>query len=247
MDQLLATISKNPFREECVARYTKEKEELRKLVPKEYLWGGGIRNLTPSRLTTAWLTLEDPLMILAGAGYRQTEVRDHTFALQQEAASNLKGNRKLPKAKVAEALACLRPTEDQSKIVAAVLLALKQIQTVCFNEEKKTVWTMPEDFRAWSPGYKTLWVDAKCEKMLEFDETAEPKLGHWLEEREREGWTIPWPQAEGTLEELKAKMQEEFSHIHVAPGEVGKKVRKEDFMRVVGRCEAVRHLTKKEE
>jgi hypothetical protein len=35
MDQLLATISKNPFREECVARYTKEKEELRKLVPKD--------------------------------------------------------------------------------------------------------------------------------------------------------------------------------------------------------------------
>jgi hypothetical protein len=237
MDALFHAIDNNPFRKECVSPFTKEKEELRRLEPKENLWGGGIRGLTPARLQTAWLVAEDPLMIIAGHGYRATEVRDKTFALQAEAISNIRGNRKLSKVKMSDALAALRPTQDHAKIVAAVLLTLKNIQTVCFDEGEKTVWTMPEDLRAWD-GRKTLWVDGRCERMLDWGD-AEPAMGRWLADREEEGWKIEWPVAEGSFEEIKARMGE----LGLTPRALlGEKLRKEHWAAALGRAEAIRHL-----
>lgn len=238
MEGLRAAIEKNPFRNECFTPYTKE--TARGLVLKEMLWGGNVRPLTPSRLTTAWLTLEDPLMTMAGSGYKSSEVRDKSFALQEEAANNFRGNRKYTKARVQESLAALKPTEEQMKTVAAVLYSLKRVQTVCFDQEGKTLWTMPEDLRAWSTGMTTLWVDSKCENMLEFEGSG-PRLGAWLGEREAEGWVIPWPVSEGSLEDMKVKMSEEFTDIVVKAAD-GKKAKKDDYARTLGRCEAVRHL-----
>ena len=240
MDALHTAISNNPFRETCPKAYTKEKEELRQLIPRTQLWGAGVRGLNPNRLTTAWLMLEDPLMIMAGLSYRQTEVRDRTFALQQEAVVQLKGNRKLPKSKVAEALSAVRPTEEQTKVIAAVLLAMKQLQTVCWDEEAKTIWTMPEDLRVWSPNRRTLWIDKKAEQMLEWKQ--EPKLSAWLDEREKEGYTIAWPEADGSLEEMKATMTVDFPELQVHSVTIGKKVKKDDYARVLGRAQAIRHL-----
>lgn len=242
MEFIRSAIQKNNTRNTELPIFNKEKEELRQIVPKENLWGGGIRGLHPNRLMTAWLMEDDPLMVLAGHGYRATEVRDKTFELQQEAATNLKGNRKLPKAKVAEALASIKPNDEQTKLVAGVLYALKQIQTVCFDEEKKTFWCIPEDFRAWSKGYRTLVVDNKCERLLEFVEGFD--FGKWITEREKEGWRIEWPISEGSFEEIKAKLADEYSHIIVHSSEMGKKPKKEDYARTLGRCESVRHLCK---
>ena len=244
MDKFIEAIEKHPFRNQYPAPFTKEKEELRQIQPSIKLWGGGVRSLAPSRLTTAWLMVEDPLMILAGSGYKKTEVRDKAFELQIEASSKFRsGNRKYTKAKVAEALASPKPTEEQTKVVAAVLYNLKLIQTICFNEEKKEVWTMPEDLRCWSKERQTLWVDAKCEKMLDFEEKEqEPNLALWLDEREKEGWKVCWPVAEGTFEDIKQRMITNFEHIIVTSPEVGKKPKKEDYALVLGRAEALRAL-----
>jgi hypothetical protein len=243
MEALLTVIREHPFGKACVAPFSKEDQEIRQLRRSgsgeaDTLWGGHVRSLAPPRLTTAWLLGEDPLMALAGSGYRNTEVRDKTFALQEEAAQQLRGNRRLPKAKVADALAALKPTVDQTKIVAAVLYALRQIQTVCFDEAGKTLWTVPEDLRVWSRSRRTLWVDARCERMLEWQDTdaAPPPFGLWLSQREAEGWTIPWPEAEDTFEELKEKMRGQ-------PGEPkGKGFKKVDWARALGRLEAIEHL-----
>lgn len=240
MEFIRSAIQKNNTRSAELPIFNKEKEELRQIVPKESLWGGGIRGLHPPRLMTAWLMEDDPLMVLAGHGYRATEVRDRTFELQQEAATGLKGNRKLPKAKVAEALATLKPTDEQTKLVAGVLYVLKQIQTVCFDEEKKTFWSVPEDFRAWSKEYRTIVIDHKCERLLEFVEGFD--FGKWITEREKEEWIIEWPISEGSFEEIKAKLANEYPHIIVHSSEVGKKPKKEDYARTLGRCESVRHI-----
>jgi hypothetical protein len=120
---------------------------------------------------------------------------------------------------------------------------LRHVQVVCFNEEKKTVWTYPEDLRAWSKHRTTLWVDGRCEKML--DHPADPcgGLGLWLSQREAEGWTIPWPVADGSLEEIKAVMVEkDYPAPKPAFGQT--KVKKEDWARALGRSEAVTHLAK---
>jgi len=201
----------------------------------ESLWGAEIQRLTPARLTTAWLIQEDPLMIIAGEAYRVKEVRDMSFKLQEEGVSSLRGNRKLTKAKIGDAFSSLKPTEDQTKVMAAVLYALKQVQTVCFNEEAKTVWTVPEDLTAWSAGFKTLWVSEGCERTL----TGDVHLGRWLADRDVEGWTIPWPVAEGTFEEIKARAAAKG----VSPrADFGAKPKKDDWARALGRAEAVAHL-----
>lgn len=237
MEQFLKSIEKNPFGKSCVPEFTKENLSL---VSKVGVWGADKVRLSPARLIAAWLMLEDPLMRIAGEGYRAGEVRSNSFELQAEAVSSLRGNRKLTKAKMADALSALKPSEDQTKIIAAILLATKQIQTVCFNEDAKTLWTMPEDLRAWSFSAKTLWVNAHCEIMLEWGSGDAPKLGAWLSDREEEGWKIEWPIAEGTMEEMKRLVTERG--ILPKPAEFGAKVKKEDWARTLGRCQAVEHL-----
>lgn len=239
MNNLLETIAKNPFAKECVPHFSKEKAEIRALEPKEKLWGGGIRSLTPNRLTTAWLHLEDPLMILGGLSYRQTEVRNKTFEMQVEASMNLRGNRKLTKAKVASALSNVsaRMSEEEMKVVAGVLYALKKVQTICFNEDTKRFWTMPEDLRVWS-AIDTIWIDERCERMLEWEENP-PKFAHWIANRENEGWTVPWASYDGTMEEIKQRMEDLAVP---TPTFIGRKAKKEDLAKVLGKAEAIKHL-----
>jgi len=247
IQDFLKTIEKNPFRHNCVADFAKENIR----TSKEGIWGAVVRHLTPARLTTAWRMSEDPLMMIAGVGYAATEVRDRSFELQNEALNNLRGNRKLTKAKMGDALSALKPTVDQTKVIAGILYALKQIQTVCYDEETKTVWTVPEDLRAWSRGQKTLWVDSRCENMLEWPETMvmnsgrcsevlSMSLGRWISDREEEGWKIDWPIAEGTFDEIKAKVN--ARGIVPKAAEFGAKVKKDDWARCLGRMEAVEHL-----
>ena len=252
MEEIMKVIEKHPFGKSCVPDFTKD--NLR-FVSKEGLWGAQRIRISPPRLVTAWLMLEDPLMLIAGDGYRAGEVRTKSFELQAEAVANLRGNRKMTKAKMGDALASLKPTEEQTKVIAAILLATKRIQTVCFDEEKKTVWTVPEDLRAWSRGAKTLWVNAQCDTMLEWPCQSSDKgpssgrekvtnssmsLGSWISDREEEGWKIEWPIAEGSMEDMKKLVTERG--IIPKPAEFGAKVKKDDWARTLGRCEAVEHL-----
>lgn len=236
MEAFLAMIDKNPYREKCPSLLNdKQKEEIES---KEQLWGMKVKQVKPSRLTTAWLMSEDPLMEMAGQAYKSTEVRDKTFELQQECGL-LKGNRKLSKVKMLEALSSLSPNEEHTKIVAAILLALKQVQVVCFNEEKKSIWTMPGDLREWSKTKKTIWIDHRCERVLD----GNVSLGIWINTRELEKWSIEWPTADGGFEEIKLKLVEKYPNI-IVKGEDGKKPKKEDYAKALGRAEAIHNLMK---
>jgi hypothetical protein len=239
MDALFAAVDKNAFSKECVTRFTKQEADKRRITSNDTLWNSTVRIVSPARLITAWLMTEDPLMFIAGDGYRATEVRDKTFALQEEALSNLRGNRKLTKAKMGDALSSLKPNEDQSKVIARILLVLKHVQTVCFDDVKKTVWTMPEDLRAWSTSLRTIWVDSRCERMLDFSEGSPIHLGTWLSNREEDGWKIEWPVSEDGYEDMKRIAGERG--LTVRPLE-GTKAKKDDYARVLGRAYAIEHL-----
>ena len=235
METLLAAIQANPFSKECLAPFTKEQDGK---VSRETLWGYHVRGLNPAQLQTAWLVKEDPLMGVAGSFYRTVEVRDRGFELHGEAGT-IRGNRRLTKARIGEAFNSMRQTEDQRKVLAEVLLTLRQIQTVCFDEDKKTAWTMPSDLRAWNSEWATLWVDARCERMIE--DEGNISLGRWISDREAEGWTFEWPVAEGKLEDMKAEMA--LLGMTPRPKELGSKVLKEDWAAALGRAQAIGHLS----
>jgi hypothetical protein len=236
MEILHSAIHKNPFRSAPAPQYIASamaKEE------GETLWGFRARPLDPPKLLTAWLYTFDPLFNIAGSSYRATEVRDKAFALQEEAMKTIRGHRKLSKVKMGEAFGAAAPNEDQTKIIAAVLLATKNIQVVIYDSEKKTAWTSPEDLRTWSNTRQTLWVDKGYRQNI--DATAS-HLSGWISERESEGWSFDWPLADGTLEEVRAKLGHEFPHLVVHPAEPGKKVKKEDYCRTLGRAQAIRAI-----
>lgn len=236
MEVLYSAIHKNPFRSVPAPRYTapaSTKED------GTTLWGFRVRPLDPPKLLTAWLYTIDPLFTIAGASYRATEVRDKAFALQEEAIKSIRGHRKLSKVKMGEAFGAAAPSEEQTKVIAAVLLVSKNIQVVIYDSEKKTVWTSPEDLRTWSNTRQTLWVDKGCRQSLDAPAS---QLNRWISDREAEGWTFDWPLADGTLEEVRAKLGHEFPHLVVHPAEAGKKVKKEDYCRTLGRAQAIRAL-----
>lgn len=74
-----------------------------------------------------------------------------------------------------------------------------------------------------------------------FDATG-ADLGPWISARESEGWTFEWPMADGTLDEVRGKLTLDFPHLTVHPSEAGKKVKKEDYCRTLGRAQAIRAL-----
>lgn len=236
MDVLHSAIHKNTFRSTPAPRY------IAPTVPKEdgdMLWGFRVRPLDPPKLLTAWMYTVDPLFTIAGSAYRATEVRDKAFALQEEAIKTIRGHRKLSKVKMGEAFGAAAPNEDQTKVIAAVLLTAKNIQVVMYDSEKKTAWTSPEDLRTWSNTRQTLWVDKACRQCMD---APAAQLGSWISDRESEGWVFDWPLADGTLEEVRAKLGHEFPHLVVHPAEAGKKVKKEDYCRTLGRAQAIRVL-----
>ena len=205
--------------------------------PKNTLWGGELRTLTPAKLMTAFNYLKDPLMVLAGQAYVSTQVRDTSFQLQEKAVNSIRGNRKLTKASMAEALSAMNPTVEQTKKVAMILYEIYEVKTVCFDSDAKTLWTVPEDLRRWSSG-PAIWIDSRCEQMIDWSSTAakEVNMGEWLSDREDDGWAITWPMAEGSFEEIKQKVIGRNVVPRVA------KPKKDDWARTLGKCEAIEHF-----
>jgi hypothetical protein len=230
-------IQSNPQKTACVEEYKKDTMQVN---PSERLWGGEIRALNPAKIVTAWQILVDPLMIIAGQNYVSTMVRDKSFELQGKALQTIRGNRRLTRAKMADAVSSLKPTDEESRVTAAILYILHGVQTVCFDIEKKSVWFEPQDLREWSSKKATVWLDARCERMLDWSASTSPDFGKWLDEREEEGWSIPWPVADGTFEELKARIA--TRSLTVRALSFGDKVKKDDYARVLGKAEAIEHL-----
>jgi hypothetical protein len=63
------------------------------------------------------------------------------------------------------------------------------------------------------------------------------QLGTWVSNRELEKWRIQWPVADGTLEDLKGRM-------NLGMGLRIEKPKKADYAAAVGRAEAIQTLAK---
>jgi hypothetical protein len=238
MELLHSAIQKNNFRSFPGPRHTPTKV-IKSEETSETQWGFRLRYLDPPKLITAWLHLEDPLFQIAGGSYRASETRDRTFSLQTEALTTIKGHRKLSKVKMGDALGSAMPNEEQTRVIAGILYTCRGIQTVMYNSEKKSTWTYPEDLRIWSNKKQTIWIDNTCHTMLE---ATAKDLGKWISDRELEGWVIHWPNAEGSFDEVRGLLALEFPMLIVHPLEEGKKVKKDDYCRVLGKAQAIRVL-----
>jgi hypothetical protein len=136
---------------------------------------------------------------------RRSTLRSETTDLQEKAVIHLKG-RAWPVRRTAEGISACGLEEGRASSWPAIgwkaLCELRECQIIVVNEDKKEIHFFPEDIRSWRSDVNTFCVEYECRFLWTHKNMCEI-LKVWLEEKEKESWSITWPLAEGSMEELK--------------------------------------------
>lgn len=198
-----------------------------------------------------WKT--NPEFRAGSAQVRRTILRDTILEITKRVSDELKGIR-WSKKKVLEQLAAqqtsaVSPPMDTPELDRA-LAELYQVQFVLVDEANKKVRFVPEDPRNWSKdsggngdseeGRPIIGASHGCRAVFHGPREGRVALGlsAWVEGREAEGWKIFWPEAEGSLEDMKKTMTDRG----IGVGRGLDKPKKADYAAALGRAEAIRHL-----
>ena len=188
-----------------------------------------------------WAT--DPEFRAASAPVRRTILRDTIMTLTARVDSELRGI-KWSRKKVLEQLAAqqtsaVSPPMDTPELDRA-LAHLYGFQKVVVNEAGKKVRFFPADPRTWSTELPVWATTTGARAVLHFagEEPVGPGLSVWIQDRENSGWTVEWPDAEGSLEAIKGEMLKRG----IGCGSGLEKPKKADWAAALGRSESVRHL-----
>jgi hypothetical protein len=132
----------------------------------------------------------------------------------------------------AQQSAAVSPPQDTWELDRA-LAHIFEYQKVIVDEANKTVVFIPGNPAVWS-SERPVWIVGVGSRTV-FHKGAEHDCRRnvlsWLEGREDDGWTIKWPEAEGTMEEMKGR-------IAPRPG----KLKKQEMAAILGRVESIRNL-----
>jgi hypothetical protein len=198
---------------------------------------GWIRiNVAPPTPLSAILLAQDSMYQALPEHARFSVLRDTLTELQTVASNQLKG-RQWPVRRTNEGLTACGLTDgrpaDWTDIGWRALATLRECQIILVNHDKQTISFFPEDVRTWSSTYDTLWIDHECR--YSWSSPSKPNIKEWLATKEQSDWTIGWPEAEGTMDELKQAAQKVGEPI------VGK-IMKDALMKRVGRAQAIHTL-----
>ena len=246
MDPLLKSImEKNPHRNEKVSPIpiricsdTNETEEI-----PSTICGWAPTPLEPPGPLAAILWKTNPEFRAGSAPIRRTIIRDTILKLQVRVENELRG-RRWSRPKIIEQLALqqsadVSPPQD-TKFLNEALAYFYEIQIVFVDEANKKISWVPEDPRTWSAS-KPVWafsVGSRAVFHRPGEESVATQLSQWVSDRENDKWRITWPIADGTMEEMKAKVLA----MNLSLGSRLEKPKKADYAIVLGRAEAIRHL-----
>jgi hypothetical protein len=192
-----------------------------------------------------WKT--DPEFRAATSQVRRTILRDAILKLTDRVDKELRGV-KWSRKKVLEQLAAqqtsaVSPPMDTPELDAA-LAHLFGYQKVVLDEANKKVHFFPRDPRTWSAELP-IWggtAGARAVVHGRGETSVGAGLSSWLGQREKEGWKIDWVEAEGTLEDIKAKMAQKGLGVGAGAAAAGSKPKKADWALALGRAEILDHL-----
>jgi hypothetical protein len=176
---------------------------------------------------------------------RRTILRDAILNITERADAELRGikwqRKKILEQVAAQQTSAVSPPMDTHELDAG-LCALFGYQKVSVDEANKKVRFFPADPRTWSPELPVWGATAGSRAVLHAkgESSVGVGLAKWLEGREREGWKIDWPDAEGTLEDIKSKMTQRNAGL----GPRLDKPKKADWAAALGRAEAISALGK---
>lgn len=195
-----------------------------------------LRPLDPPGLLSLLLLWTDPMYELGTESLRKQILRESILHLHDRIDKELIG-RRYPRKKIHDLLANQLSTQapTSSDILSNALSELFQSQLVHIDRRNKKISFSPEDPRLWHVDHKVYATEE--ENRWSLIPTGSICLSTWLEEKEKEGWAISWPTADGKYEELKlnAIQQNILS-------EVSGKIKKEDLAKRMGRYSALKQL-----
>lgn len=174
---------------------------------------------------------------------RRTILRDKLISIHERVEVELRGV-KWSRKKILEQLAAQQTSAVSPPMLTPELdiglCALFGYQKVDVDEANKKIRFFPADPRTWSKEYPIWGATAGGRAALhrQGEESIGVGLAYWLGERETEGWKIDWPDAEGTLEDIKGKLLQRG----VGVGTSIQKPKKADYAAALGRAEALAHL-----
>lgn len=198
-------IDSNPYKSKPLPKYISEKQSVLGVQGREE--DGWFKiPVCPATPLSAVILAQDSYYEASSELSRRATLRDETTDLQEKAVLLLKG-RAWPVRRTAEGLGACGLEEGRSSDWPAIgwraVCSLRECQIIIICEEKKEISFYPEDIRNWSNTIDTFCVDFEC-RFIWTRTSSQAYLRYWLDEREKAGWTVHWPLAEGNMEELKA-------------------------------------------
>lgn len=199
--------------------------------------------LNPPGSLSQFLRNTDSLYEAASPALRKQIQTEKALEIQERVDSELVG-RKWSRKKIHDALGeqLNSSTPPYSELVEQVLCELYQFQKVIVHRKTKLLSFCPPDLRLWTSD-RILYVgdDEGC---WSYQPTETRDFLAWLTEKEDEHWKIQWPTADGKMEELKSEVLKRNLVAHTQPGSDSTKVKKEDWARTLGRCQAIETLAR---
>jgi hypothetical protein len=147
-------------------------------------------------------------------------------------------SRKFTKAKLSDALGMNieNASEENFECLEKAISTLGGVQWIRIHENEKKVTCIPDDLRLWTSDKPILWTRERYRSAGEVPAGfLLNHLGKWIGDREAEGFTFEYPQAEGTLESLK----QQWNALGRGPPRVSgdrTKPLKEDYAKALGRA-----------
>lgn len=199
--------------------------------------------LEPPGPLAAILWKTDPEFRAGSVHIRRTIIRETILKLQVRVENELRG-RKWSRPKIMEQLtlqqsADISPPQDTRELNEA-LAYFYEIQIVFVDEANKKISWVPEDPRSWSSS-KPVWalsVGSRAIFHRKGEESVANHLSQWVSDRENEKWRVNWPIADGTMEEIRTKINTK----NISLGSRLEKPKKADYAAALGRAEAIHHL-----
>lgn len=215
-------------------------------IPASAAGGWSPTPLEPPGPVSLWLWKTDPEFRAATAPVRRTILREAILKLTERVEAELRGvkwqRKKVLEQLAAQQTAAVSPPMDTPELDRAMAY-LFGYQKVVVDEANKKVRFFPEDPRTWSAELP-VWgstTGARAVLHARGEGSVGTGLASWLGEREKDGWRVDWPEADGTLEDLKGRLH--ALGVGVNSGKL-EKPKKADYAAAVGKAEAIAHLLK---
>jgi hypothetical protein len=236
-EQVHTWIQVNPHKSASLSHYKHASQSIEGSNEVPDIEGWIKHRVDPPTPLSAILLFQDTMYSASPETARKAMLRDETTDLQEKATIHLKG-RAWPIRRTAEGLSAVGLEEGRPSVWTELgwraLAILRECQFVVINESSKTIQFFPEDIRTWIPTTDILFLDHEARSI--WTSSSPVHLLSWLSKQESQNWSINWPLADGTMEELRS------SAATLQLNTAGKL--KETLRKLVGHGQAIHLLSK---